>query len=171
MNAEQIAAPRAADLADAPVAGPVRPARQLAGRSGLRRPPHLPLQGQGGRPAGPPRLRPRGDRRASRSSRPTRGTVLHASWLGIYGNCVIIDHGMGVASLYGHLSSIDVSGRQGREGPDARPQRHDRPGRRRSSALHDAGRRAAGESGRMVGSALDRGPGRAEAEAAGATPP
>ena len=36
------------------------------------------------------------------------GTVLHASWLGIYGNCVIIDHGMGVASLYGHLSSFDV---------------------------------------------------------------
>ena len=27
---------------------------------------------------------------------------------GIYGNCVIIDHGMGVASLYGHLSSFDV---------------------------------------------------------------
>ena len=36
------------------------------------------------------------------------GTVLNASWLGIYGNCVIIDHGMGVASLYGHLSSFDV---------------------------------------------------------------
>jgi murein DD-endopeptidase MepM/ murein hydrolase activator NlpD len=36
------------------------------------------------------------------------GTVLHASWLGIYGNCVIIDHGMGIASLYGHLSSFDV---------------------------------------------------------------
>jgi murein DD-endopeptidase MepM/ murein hydrolase activator NlpD len=36
------------------------------------------------------------------------GVVLNASWLGIYGNCVIIDHGMGVASLYGHLSSIDV---------------------------------------------------------------
>jgi murein DD-endopeptidase MepM/ murein hydrolase activator NlpD len=36
------------------------------------------------------------------------GKVLHADWLGIYGNCVIVDHGMGVASLYGHLSSIDV---------------------------------------------------------------
>jgi len=36
------------------------------------------------------------------------GTVLNASWLGIYGNCVIIDHGMGVQSLYGHLSSFDV---------------------------------------------------------------
>ena len=36
------------------------------------------------------------------------GTVLNAAWLGIYGNCVIIDHGMGVASLYGHLSSLAV---------------------------------------------------------------
>ncbi|MGE3958289.1 MAG: M23 family metallopeptidase [Vicinamibacterales bacterium] len=36
------------------------------------------------------------------------GKVVNADWLGIYGNCVIIDHGMGVASLYGHLSSIDV---------------------------------------------------------------
>ena len=36
------------------------------------------------------------------------GTVLNASWLGIYGNCVILDHGMGVQSLYGHLSSLDV---------------------------------------------------------------
>jgi murein DD-endopeptidase MepM/ murein hydrolase activator NlpD len=36
------------------------------------------------------------------------GRVLHAGWLGIYGNCVIIDHGMGVASLYGHLSSVEV---------------------------------------------------------------
>ena len=37
-----------------------------------------------------------------------RGTVLHASDLGIFGNCVIIDHGLGVQSLYGHLSSIAV---------------------------------------------------------------
>jgi murein DD-endopeptidase MepM/ murein hydrolase activator NlpD len=36
------------------------------------------------------------------------GTVLHASRLGIFGNCVIIDHGLGVQSLYGHLSSFDV---------------------------------------------------------------
>jgi murein DD-endopeptidase MepM/ murein hydrolase activator NlpD len=34
------------------------------------------------------------------------GKVLFAEWLGIYGNCVIVDHGMGVASLYAHLSSI-----------------------------------------------------------------
>ena len=36
------------------------------------------------------------------------GTILNAAWLGIYGNCIIIDHGLGVQSLYGHLSSFDV---------------------------------------------------------------
>ena len=36
------------------------------------------------------------------------GKVLWADYLGIYGNCIILDHGMGVQSLYGHLSSIDV---------------------------------------------------------------
>jgi murein DD-endopeptidase MepM/ murein hydrolase activator NlpD len=36
------------------------------------------------------------------------GTVLSASWLGIYGNCIVLDHGMGVQSLYGHLMSFDV---------------------------------------------------------------
>ena len=37
-----------------------------------------------------------------------RGTVVHAAYLGIFGNAVIIDHGLGVQSLYGHLSSIDA---------------------------------------------------------------
>ncbi|MFN7951130.1 MAG: M23 family metallopeptidase [bacterium] len=37
------------------------------------------------------------------------GVVIHASDLGIYGNCVIIDHGMGLATLYGHLSSMSVA--------------------------------------------------------------
>ena len=37
-----------------------------------------------------------------------RGRVLFADELGIYGNCVIIDHGMGLQSLYAHLSTIDV---------------------------------------------------------------
>jgi murein DD-endopeptidase MepM/ murein hydrolase activator NlpD len=36
------------------------------------------------------------------------GTVVNANWLGIYGNCVVIDHGLGVQSLYGHLMSFDV---------------------------------------------------------------
>jgi murein DD-endopeptidase MepM/ murein hydrolase activator NlpD len=37
-----------------------------------------------------------------------RGVVLFADYLGIYGNCVIIDHGLGVQSLYGHLSTMEV---------------------------------------------------------------
>jgi murein DD-endopeptidase MepM/ murein hydrolase activator NlpD len=37
-----------------------------------------------------------------------RGRVLFADDLGIYGNCVILDHGLGLASLYGHLAQIDV---------------------------------------------------------------
>ena len=38
-----------------------------------------------------------------------RGTVLFAGELGIYGNAVILDHGMGVQSLYAHLSQLDVA--------------------------------------------------------------
>lgn len=37
------------------------------------------------------------------------GRVVFAEPLGIYGNCVILDHGLGVTSLYGHLSEIDVA--------------------------------------------------------------
>ena len=36
------------------------------------------------------------------------GIVIHADYLGIYGNCVILDHGMGLQSLYAYLSSIHV---------------------------------------------------------------
>jgi len=36
------------------------------------------------------------------------GHVVFAGFLGIYGNCVILDHGMGVQSLYAHLSSVTV---------------------------------------------------------------
>jgi murein DD-endopeptidase MepM/ murein hydrolase activator NlpD len=36
------------------------------------------------------------------------GKVILAEYFGIYGNAVLIDHGAGLISLYGHMSSIDV---------------------------------------------------------------
>jgi murein DD-endopeptidase MepM/ murein hydrolase activator NlpD len=36
------------------------------------------------------------------------GVVVLARFFGIYGNAVVVDHGYGLMSLYGHLSSIDV---------------------------------------------------------------
>lgn len=38
-----------------------------------------------------------------------RGTVIFAGWYGGYGNAVIIDHGNGVTSLYGHSSQLYVA--------------------------------------------------------------
>jgi murein DD-endopeptidase MepM/ murein hydrolase activator NlpD len=40
------------------------------------------------------------------------GKVAFADNLGIYGNSVILDHGLGVFTLYGHLSSIGVTAGQ-----------------------------------------------------------
>jgi len=36
------------------------------------------------------------------------GEVIFAGWRGGYGNCIIIDHGGGTATLYGHCSSLYV---------------------------------------------------------------
>ena len=38
------------------------------------------------------------------------GTVIHAGWMGGYGNLIIIDHGGGVATAYAHQSSFTVGG-------------------------------------------------------------
>ena len=40
------------------------------------------------------------------------GTVILAGWNGGYGNCVVISHGNGITTLYGHMSSIAVSSGQ-----------------------------------------------------------
>jgi murein DD-endopeptidase MepM/ murein hydrolase activator NlpD len=37
------------------------------------------------------------------------GTIIHSGWLGGYGNLVVIDHGNGIATAYGHNSSIAVT--------------------------------------------------------------
>lgn len=36
------------------------------------------------------------------------GKVVWAAELGIYGNCVVVDHGYGLQTIYGHMSQIDV---------------------------------------------------------------
>ena len=132
-----------AHVADAALDGIVRPARQRA-RSKPASPTTGPISTRarkstsrctsGSTSRSPPRIP---------VMAANAGKVLLAEWLGIYGNCVILDHGMGVASLYGHLSSLDVKARRRRhEGPGARTQRHDRARRRRPPALHDARQRA-----------------------------
>ncbi len=40
---------------------------------------------------------------------PNSGTVVFAGWMSLYGNAVIIDHGYGLLSLCGHLSTVDVT--------------------------------------------------------------
>ncbi len=37
------------------------------------------------------------------------GTVLTSGWYGSYGNCVILDHGSGLVTIYGHCSALSVS--------------------------------------------------------------
>lgn len=41
-----------------------------------------------------------------------KGKVVLAEDMGIYGNCVILDHGQGLTTLYGHLSKLEVSAGQ-----------------------------------------------------------
>jgi murein DD-endopeptidase MepM/ murein hydrolase activator NlpD len=47
--------------------------------------------------------------RAAEIAAANDGVVVLARFLGIYGNTVVIDHGYGLMSLYGHLSSIGVA--------------------------------------------------------------
>jgi len=56
------------------------------------------------------------------------GVVVHAGPLGIYGQCVIVDHGLGLASLYGHLSEVATE-------VGARVERGDALGRSGSTGL------------------------------------
>ena len=41
-----------------------------------------------------------------------RGVVVLAEYFGIYGNAVVLDHGYGLMSLYGHLSTLEVAAGQ-----------------------------------------------------------
>ena len=37
------------------------------------------------------------------------GTVIYAGWRGGFGNCIMIDHGGGIVTLYAHQSSLATS--------------------------------------------------------------
>ena len=39
---------------------------------------------------------------------PNSGKVIYADRLGIYGNCLVVDHGYGLQTIYGHMSQFDV---------------------------------------------------------------
>jgi murein DD-endopeptidase MepM/ murein hydrolase activator NlpD len=54
---------------------------------------------------------------AARITAANAGVVVFADDLGIYGRCVLVDHGLGLATLYAHLSQIEVeSGQQVAQG-------------------------------------------------------
>ena len=87
------------------------------------------------------------------------GKVVWAEDLGIYGNCVVIDHGFGLQSFYGHMSEFlvkkgdmvkkgQIIGKTGSTGLAGGDHLH----------FGDAGGWRAGECGRVVGSALGEGP-------------
>jgi len=65
------------------------------------------------------------------------GRVLFDGDLGIYGNCVILDHGLGIRSLYGHLRRLDVKAGQ-RVAQDAVLGRSDSTGLAGGDHLHFA---------------------------------
>lgn len=50
-----------------------------------------------------------GTRMGARVDAAASGTVAFAGWNGGYGNCIIIDHGNGYSTLYGHLNRIHVT--------------------------------------------------------------
>ena len=80
-----------------------------------------------------------------RSMRPASGTVIEAAWEGGYGNLILIDHGGGLATAYGHQSSFAVgSGAHVSQGTGDRLRRLYGPLLRAASALRGACQRRGG---------------------------
>ena len=135
-----------------------RPFVQLAQfESGVafRRHAQLHLQGQESRRAGASGIRSGGDAARRRSRPRTTARWSGRTDLGIYGNCVVVDHGYGLQSIYGHLSRFAVKpGDMVKKGQSS-AERVNRTGGRRSPAFQHAGGWRAGQSGGMVGRPLD----------------
>ena len=168
MNGNAIAGARGEDGGDPTMERAIRPARQLASRSVVRRPPHVSLQRPGSRPAGPSRLRPRRHGERRRSSPPTPASCSTRAGSAFSATASSSTTAWACSRCTATCRrSTSRSATRVTKGQTHRPQRDDRTRRRRSSALHDAGRGASGQSGRMVGRPLDPGSGRAEA----GTPP
>ena len=84
------------------------------------------------------------------------GIVVFTGALGIYGNAVIIDHGLGLFSLYGHLSAIDTTvGKNVAKGEKIGLSGTSGLGGRRSFTFQHYCRRTICQSAGMVGSSLD----------------
>ena len=70
------------------------------------------------------------------------GKVTHAASAGNYGNLVIVDHGYGIETRYGHMSAFKVTGRPGGEARrSARPRRLHRPRHQLAPPLRSARQR------------------------------
>ncbi|MCW2973891.1 MAG: Peptidase, family [Thermoleophilia bacterium] len=99
---------------DAPVAGPPAgdpgtgsPTTPVAGSGKLAWPVSAPITSRFGQRWG--RLHAGLDLGASSGTRigsAGAGRVVYAGWMSGYGNCVMVDHGGGIVTLYGHQSRI-----------------------------------------------------------------
>ena len=69
------------------------------------------------------------------------GTVIFAGWMGGYGNLVVVDHGNGIATAYGHNTPSPSASARRRAGPADRLLREHRPLDRPARALRGAGQR------------------------------
>ena len=71
------------------------------------------------------------------------GRMVWADDLGIYGNCVVVDHGYALQSIYGHMRQIDVKvGDMVKKGQKMGIAGADRPRRRSPRPLQSADRRS-----------------------------